>query len=63
MKEIKCDHCKVILKDNSQRYKATVEKLGNERRDRMRKIVWESMDFCNAQCLSNFIIKSAPNES
>lgn len=45
MKEIKCDHCNVILKDNSQRYKAIVEKLGNERRDHMRKIVWEIMDF------------------
>ena len=45
MKEIRCDYCKVILKDNSQRYKAIVEKLGNERRDHMRKIVWEIMDF------------------
>ena len=45
MKEIKCDSCKVILDKNTPRYKATVQKLSNERRDHMRKIVWEIMDF------------------
>lgn len=63
MKEIRCDHCKGILKDNAPRYKATVQKLSNERRDYMRNIVWEAMDFCNAGCLSNFIIKRTSNES
>ena len=63
MKEIRCDYCKVIIKDNDPRYKATVERLRNEEGSHIGSIVWKSMDFCNAQCLSNFIIKSAPNES
>lgn len=64
MKEIRCDHCKILLANNTPRIKSTVNKLSNEVGSHIRTIVWDTMDFCSVNCLSIFILnKERSNEN
>ena len=57
MKEVKCDYCNHVLAKDVPRIKSTVTKWSTESGAHVKSIVFDTMDFCNVDCLSNFMLE------
>ncbi len=55
MKETRCDFCNKVIDENKSRIKGSIQIVNNEKGDSLRHLVWESMDFCDADCFASFL--------
>ena len=56
MKMITCEACCKIIKEDESRFLGTIQEANNEKRQVIRFLIIEKLDFCSAKCIFEYMI-------
>jgi len=56
MKTITCEACCKIIKEDESRFLGTIQEANNEKREVIRFLITEKLDFCSAKCIFDSMV-------